>query len=305
MKLCLRILAVAVLVTACCMCTACSSHETDRTQKDAGALPTGRISEEAGQEVMEEDSGAQDMEADVPAGSEVPDVTGPDGSEECDPAEHDEDVPAVDVPRHVIVLDPGHGGCYPGAEYNGRIEKELTLTVAGYVRDYLLENYSGVDVYLTRESDTALSSNLVEDLELRAEFAAQSGADALVSIHFNAADSHNHYGATVYVSNRAHVNPESSDLASEILGRLTALGLDDNGVQTRNSNDMVDDEGKPLDYYAINRHCAARNIPGIIVEHCFIDNPIDEPYLCDDNALKRLAKADAEGIAQYYGLIAK
>ena len=50
----------------------------------------------------------------------------------------------------VIVIDPGHGGSYTGAVYNKVNEKDLTLKTAKYARDYLLENYKNVEVYLTR-----------------------------------------------------------------------------------------------------------------------------------------------------------
>jgi N-acetylmuramoyl-L-alanine amidase len=109
----------------------------------------------------------------------------------------------------------------------------------------------------------------------------------------------------VLVSHQENVSEACKDLGESILGELTALGLVSNGTITRDSNDMFDDAGKPLDYYAINRHCAARDIPGIIVEHCFMDNATDEQFIDSEEDLRALAKADAVGIANYFGLAAK
>lgn len=205
----------------------------------------------------------------------------------------------------VIVLDPGHGGGYTGAAYSGFVEKDMTLKVANMVSEYLTENYSNVEVYLTREKDSALSGDIVKDLEMRAEFAKQANADALVSLHFNASTDHSATGASVYITNRKSLNPMAKSLADCILKKLNELGLRNRGAMTANSNDMFDEDGKPLDYYAINRHCANRGLVGIIVEHCFMDNESDRSFMDTDGKLLELAKADAEGIADYFVLVHK
>lgn len=219
--------------------------------------------------------------------------------------------PQVDVPQGdqaekvIIVLDPGHGGGFPGASYDGRVEKELTLNMANYVKEYLDDNYTGMDVILDRDTDSALSGDVSEDLELRAQLAKDANADVLISLHFNASEDHDQQGSMVLVSHQEHVTEGSKELGSLILKELESLGIENNGNVTKNSNDMFDDEGKPLDYYAINRHCAARDIPGIIVEHCYIDNANDINYIDSEEDLRTLAKADAVGIANYFGLATK
>lgn len=205
----------------------------------------------------------------------------------------------------IIVLDPGHGGGFVGANYDGLIEKDMTLTVANNIKSYLEENYTGMEVYMTREKDSALSGDVAEDLEMRAEYAKSVDADVLVSLHFNASEDHSQQGAMVLRSHQPTVSEVSEDLGQSILKELAELGIVNCGTRTRNSNDMFDDAGKPLDYYAINRHCAKREIPGIIVEHCFMDNATDKTFLESNDKLKSLAKADAIGIANYYGLAKK
>lgn len=202
----------------------------------------------------------------------------------------------------VIVLDPGHGGIFSGATYDGRVEKEMTLIVAQYVKEYLESNYDNVTVFLTRDTDIDLGKDLAKELEQRAVIAKEKEADALISLHFNASDRHNANGTAVYISRRSNVNAPAKELATDILTELAALGIAPNGVLTRASDDMFDENNEAYDYYAINRHCANRDLIGIIVEHCFMDNATDIPFLATEEALRALASADAKGIAEYFSL---
>ena len=53
----------------------------------------------------------------------------------------------------VIVIDPGHGGENRGGEVPGQfLEKELTLQTAQAMKQ-TLEQFEGVEVYLTRTTD--------------------------------------------------------------------------------------------------------------------------------------------------------
>ena len=56
-------------------------------------------------------------------------------------------------PNLVVVLDPGHGGSDPGACKYGLREADLTLKIAQYCKPKL-EEYSHVEVYMTRTADT-------------------------------------------------------------------------------------------------------------------------------------------------------
>ncbi len=205
-------------------------------------------------------------------------------------------------PQVTFVFDPGHGGIYPGASntYNGvqYVEKDLNLKMALYTKAYLETHYRNVTIYMTRIGDTQLSTDINQDLKLRCDLAATVGADALISFHFNGSTTHTGYGTTVLVSAQANVHNTSVALANSILGQLSGLGLYNRGPAIRYFSTTSTE-----DFYAINRYCSQYGIPGIIIEHCFMDNPVDYPYFKDDAALQRLAQANAEGIAQYYGLL--
>lgn len=211
--------------------------------------------------------------------------------------------PEEDKPQNkVVVLDPGHGGKFTGARYFDFKEEILTLSVANYVRDYLLTNYEGIEVYLTREENIALDDDIKLELEKRAIVAEEHNADFFVSLHFNASENHQLNGTTVYASFRENVSEKSQGMAYSILDQLVALGLKNNGVKTRVSKDYVDAEGNKLDYYAVIRHAQLRDIPGVIVEHCFMDNETDKEFFDTEEKLRMLAEADAKGIANYMEL---
>ena len=216
-----------------------------------------------------------------------------------------EPTPTPDLPKHKVVFDPGHGGYDSGACYAGLQEKDITLKVAMYARDYLIENYIDIEVYMTREDDTIMDRDKKKDLEMRCDLARQVGADCLVSIHFNATDAHQLQGTEIWGSRRANVHDLTFELGHCIMDEFEALGLANRGVNMRKSNDMFDSEGKALDYYAINRHCANRDIPGIIVEQCFMDNEHDQKFITSEEGLKALGEANAKGIANYLGLTPK
>ena len=59
--------------------------------------------------------------------------------------------------RKVVVIDPGHGGFFPGAEYGGVTEKSLTLQVALRLGKMIEERMDDVDVVYTRTADIDLA----------------------------------------------------------------------------------------------------------------------------------------------------
>lgn len=191
----------------------------------------------------------------------------------------------------VVVLDPGHGGSDPGKVANGYNEKDLNLKIAKYAKEEL-EKYSGVTVYLTRTGDSYVG------LEERTEIAKNYKADVFVSLHLNSADASAN-GAEVYVTVKDAYKSSSTNLANNILSKITGLGIKNRGVKTRLSSDGVND------YYAVIRHSVERGFPGIIVENAFLTGNTDINYLNSDAKLKKLGIANATGIAYAYGLTKK
>ena len=201
----------------------------------------------------------------------------------------------------VIAIDPGHGGTDGGASYSGIKEKDINLKIAQYIKTYLQE-YAGVQVYLTRSTDINV------EISDRVANAVSANADVFISIHNNASTNQDTSGSMVFYPNESYLpdlSYEGAELSQTILGKLTDLGLTNLGIRTRNSesgNKYAD--GSIADYYGVIRNAKLSGIPGIIVEHAFVSNAADrENYLSTDAQLKKLALADVKGIAEYYGLV--
>lgn len=206
----------------------------------------------------------------------------------------------------VIELDPGHGGMDGGAstEWFGEpvVEKDMNLKIGKYLKEEL-EQYEGVTVYMTRSDDRFL------ELEERTKKAMKDQADVLISLHNNASGEISDYdnGSTVLTATgyyRKELAEEEMKLGSQILAELSSIGLEDQGFLLRTSeNNSRYPNGKLADYYYIINQGITNNFMSIIIEHGFLDHGVDyKAYLHGDDALKRLAQADAKGIARYYGL---
>ncbi len=90
--------------------------------------------------------------------------------------------------RH-IVIDPGHGGPWPGAVGpNGVREADVNLGVGLHLWGLLTE--AGAHVEMTRTADSQASPlpkpTLKQDLQARAEFATARDPDVFLSLHHNA-----------------------------------------------------------------------------------------------------------------------
>lgn len=216
------------------------------------------------------------------------------------------DVQAKEKP-FVIVLDPGHGGSQSGAARDNETieEKSLNLKIARYLKEEL-ESYKKVKVYLTRTGD--------EDVELadRIQFAVRKKADVLISLHNNAAGACAAYdhGCTVLAAKAGYKNDlalEGQKLSCNILNELSRLGITNQGILLRDSEANERYPNQVLaDYYAIIRGGIENDMLAVLVEHAFIDSDSDyKNYLGSDKKLKKLAHADATGIARYYQLIKK
>ena len=200
----------------------------------------------------------------------------------------------------LIALDPGHGGNDSGAVGSGLKESDVNWKIAQACKAEL-ENYAGVTVVLTR------TQNECPTLYERVERAVNQGAKVFVSLHINSTERSSADGAEVYYPNGSSYNKAAHEtgkqLSQNILDELTALGLQDRGIKVRNSeNNSKYPDGSLRDYYGVIADAREMGIPGIIVEHAFITNPEDNAKLKDDNFLKKLGMADAQGIAKTYGL---
>ena len=207
---------------------------------------------------------------------------------------------ADDEGNLVIVLDPGHGGSDPGATNRelGIREAEVNYKIARYTKEEL-EKYEGVKVYLTRYAD---NPSIYE----RGEFAKNYQADLVVSQHINSGSS-TASGAEIWVTQdktKVEFYEKSKEVGEKILNKLSGLGLRNHGVSTRSGKpDEWYESGVVKDYYGIIRYPMNYGIRSILVEHCYISNNSDcRNYISNDEQIKRLGVADAQGIVEAYCL---
>ena len=209
-----------------------------------------------------------------------------------------------------ICLDPGHGGSDSGANAFGQKESALTLKIANYCKEELAKY--DVNVVMTRTTDTRPSENTAQDLIDRVMTAKKAGASYIISIHLNSAASTSAHGAEVYFPNtsgNASLSSNGQAMAKAIQSQLVALGLYDRGIKIRNYMDgstSSNPNSSDRDYYGIIRYAKEQNISGLIIEHCFLNNPDEyNKYLSSDAKLQQLGVADAKGIVSALGLSLK
>ena len=199
-------------------------------------------------------------------------------------------MPAVKADPDVIriCIEPGHGGENLGADYNGYLEKDMTLVVAEAMRDELAK-YEGIEVYMTRTSDVDMS------LEERVDYADEVGADFFFCLHFNMSADHDMYGAECWISAFDNKYARGMDFAKIEMRALTDLGLYDRGIKTRLNS-------KGTNYYGVLRMADEVEMPGVIIEHCHLDNYNDEGFYDHHDMLVKYGILDATCVAMYYGL---
>lgn len=193
----------------------------------------------------------------------------------------------------VIALDAGHDSSHAGAQANGIVEEVVTLKLAQYAKEEL-ETYEGITVYMTRTNaacpypDTigTASSN---DIKKRINAAVDKGARAVISFHLNSYTSSGPKGCLVLCpQGNDSIAVDALNLSDHILEKLCSVGFENDGSRQ--------------EQWAITSYSKEKGIPGIIIEHGFISNPEDAAKLKDESCLKAIGIADAQGIAEFYGL---
>ena len=110
-------------------------------------------------------------------------------------------------------------------------------------------------------------------------------------------------GTEVYVSNYSAYTEEGKKLGQLVLDHLSALDLNPRGVFVRTKEEKGHyDDGSVQDWYYLISYSVEGGHPGMIIEHAYMDNAHDNAILKDEEKLKAMGVADADAIADYYGL---
>jgi N-acetylmuramoyl-L-alanine amidase len=221
-----------------------------------------------------------------------------------------------------VTLDAGHGAHDFGANYSGRVEKNIALAIVLKVGK-ILESYQKIDVIYTRKTDVFI------DLVERANIANRADSHIFVSIHCNANRNTAADGTETYVmgmnkiaSNLEAAKKENAVITMEKDYKQKYEGFDPNSPETmigmtlmqeeylENSISLaskVEDEfaklGKKLRQGGVKQapfmvlHKAY--MPRVLIETGFISNPEEGEILNSEEGQNDIAKAIANAIISY------
>jgi len=235
--------------------------------------------------------------------------------------EIDKPVDSADLRNVIVAIDAGHGGKDPGAiGYRGTQEKDITLKMAKELHKRL-RGRQGFKPVLIREDDQYLS------LTERVHLARQSRADLLVSLHADAFPDKSAHGTSIYAlstkkpsSRAAELLARTENQADKLFGEIavaessrhlskTLIDLAQNAVLESSIEcgdvilqhlDRVSTLHKPTVEQGGFAVLRAPDVPSLLVETAFISNPSEEKKLRSRRFQKKMAKAMAEGIVDYF-----
>jgi N-acetylmuramoyl-L-alanine amidase len=190
--------------------------------------------------------------------------------------------------RHVVMLDPGHGGYDPGAvSSQGVYEKSINLQIAQKVKEML--SPCGIEAFLTREEDidyvpAGVKGKITKkqiDLNRRIQMASEAKADVFVSLHVNATIEGRNSGAETFYHFKSKSGKELAELIQQELIKISGM------------NRRI---AKPGDFYVINN----TTMPAVIVEVGYLSSVKEQKKLQQSWYQEQLARAIAKGIAVYF-----
>lgn len=186
------------------------------------------------------------------------------------------------LPKKVVVIDPGHGGKDSGAISDNTIqEKDVTLKVAKELLRLNETIFEGrFDIYLTRYKDTLIS------LKDRTKLTRALNADMFISLHCNHAKNSNAKGIEVYVHNSdSSFTNEAIESGLSVLNESTQkLGFKKRVMKFANFQVLRE---------TIN-FC-----PSVLLEMGFMSNTDEADYFLKSKNIKALALTALLGINNY------
>ncbi len=220
--------------------------------------------------------------------------------------------PAAGYKLHVMI-DPGHGGQDPGAEYDGIREADIVLLLAEQLKADL--EAAGFEASLTRGDDSFVP------LSERVAKATREGADLFISLHADA--------VLVGHATGASVHSLSTDSAGSgdrfLLSRLGRNALASTGDEVEDATlkvlmemareqtleasnalaaDLVEEMGAAgMELYKTPQKQSnfvvlrAADVPSVLVELGYLSEAEDRALLIDPDWRARMAAALAKGVA--------
>jgi N-acetylmuramoyl-L-alanine amidase len=206
--------------------------------------------------------------------------------EEYDLTQYDEE----GAKKVKICLDAGHYGKYNQSPCDGRYYESNMVWKLHLKLKSCLEAF-GIDVITTRTEQE-------NDMGLYNRGQASKGCDLFISLHSNAVGS---------IVNNVVDYPVAYcaiDGSADQIGLALAQCVE-NVMGTTQLARIEHRTGQHGDYYGVLRGATAVGTPSLILEHSFHTNVAMTEWLLNDANLDRLAQAEADTIALYYGIDAQ
>lgn len=185
-----------------------------------------------------------------------------------------------------ICLDAGHYGKYnQSPAVKSYYESEMNWKLHNLLKKYL-EQY-GIEVIQTRD-------NQAKDLELTARGKKANGCNLFLSIHSNAVGNGVNESVdypVVYVP----LNGTGDEIGKKLADCIASV------MGTKQQGRYSARKGNRGDYYGVIRGAVSVGVPGLILEHSFHTNTRSTNWLLDDSNLDKMARAEADVIATYFG----
>lgn len=186
--------------------------------------------------------------------------------------------------RPVVCLDAGHYGKYNRSPVvPAYYESVMNWTLHNYLKKELEAH--GIEVKQTR-------ANQATDLSLSARGKASKGCDLFLSIHSNACGTESVDRPVVIVQ----LDGKGDKLGSALAACIKEV------MATKDHAKLTTRRGINGEYYGVLRGAAKVGTVGMILEHSFHTNTRAANWLLEDANLQKLAKAEAQVIAEYFGM---
>lgn len=186
-----------------------------------------------------------------------------------------------------VCLDAGHYGKYNRSPANRNYyESDMVWKLHLYLKEQL-ENY-GISVITTRGSQET-------DRDLYERGAASKGCNLFISLHSNATGNAANEKVDYPVA-YVLLNGRSDDIGLKLAKLVQEV------VGTKQTGRTATRRGNNGEYYGVLRGANAVGTPALILEHSFHTNTAVTNWLLKEDNLKKLAQAEAECIAEHYGI---
>lgn len=218
-----------------------------------------------------------------------------------------------------VVIDAGHGGRDPGAIGRaGTFEKDIALSVAKRLGNYIEEHLPDINVVYTRNDDTFVG------LEERGSIANEAGGDLFISLHANSASNSNAQGTEVYILGQAKTEEALEVMKRE--NRVIRFEDEDERSEELSPQQLLVYEVANSGYLAVSEVFSGKvdsqfseraqrptrgvkqapfivlyhaSMPAVLVEMGFISNPREEQFLNSEYGQSIIASAIFRAVRNY------